>query len=386
MTSESRPTVAEPKPASFFTRELVPLLKGWCFSFVGWGLVAFVLGAKLSMDTGGPWLMGLRPGIRDWLPWAVMTPVIFRFVQRFPVDRHTWKLAIPIQVIFCGMIIALSQWWQAFYDPFFRPAPMPLPPRAEIDGGPLPPFRDGFGPPHRRHGPPSGSWVDMFHLVTFGLPIYLMIVSGAHATLYFRRDQERAASLARARLDCLKSQLQPHFLFNTLNVIAELVHQDPEKADAMITALSDLLRVTLDSASEQLMSLGREVEVVERYIAIMQTRLGERLDHEFNVTPEARHGLVPPFFLQPLVENAILHGIEPSSAGGKVTICGWVSGETLHVSVADNGVGIEAPPREGIGLANTRARLQELFGESAEVHLTNGRGVTVELHLPFQTG
>ena len=147
-----------------------------------------------------------------------------------------------------------------------------------------------------------------------------MIVSGAHAALFFRRDEQRAASLARARLEVLKGQLQPHFLFNTLNVIAELVHEDPEKADAMITALSDMLRLTLDSASEQLVPLEREMEFVERYFAIMQIRLGERLRYECNIEPAARGALVPPFLLQPLVENAILHGIEPIPAGGAVTI------------------------------------------------------------------
>jgi two-component system, LytTR family, sensor kinase len=213
-----------------------------------------------------------------------------------------------------------------------------------------------------------------------------MIVSGAHAALFFRRDQQRAASLARARLDVLKGQLQPHFLFNTLNVIAELVHEDPEKADAMITALSDMLRLTLDSASDQLVPLERETDYVERYFAIMRTRFGERLQYECNIPPPTRLALVPPFLLQPLVENAILHGIEPVPAGGMVTIRAWIKGDKLHVSVTDNGVGMETPPvREGIGLANTRARLQELFGGAAQVTLTNGKGVTVEVIMPLRT-
>ena len=213
-----------------------------------------------------------------------------------------------------------------------------------------------------------------------------MIVSGAHATVFFRRDQQRAARLARARLDALKSQLQPHFLFNTLNVIAELVHQDPNKADAMITALSDMLRLTLASASEQLIPLERETEFVERYFAIMQTRLGERLQFDCQIPLSTKLALVPPFLLQPLVENAILHGIEPLPAGGLVTLRAQVEGDTLHLSVADNGVGMDATPlREGIGLANTRARLQELFGDAAQVTLTNGDGVTVEVTMPFRT-
>jgi sensor histidine kinase YesM len=214
-----------------------------------------------------------------------------------------------------------------------------------------------------------------------------MIISGAHAALFYRRDQQRAASLAGARLEVLKGQLQPHFLFNTLNVIAELVHEDPEKADAMITALSDMLRLTLDSASAQLVPLEREVGFVERYFAIMQTRLGERLQYECDIKLAAYRALVPPFLLQPLVENAILHGIDPIPAGGLVTVRAWVEGDKLHVSVADNGAGMKTaqPIREGIGLANTRARLRELFADAAEVTLTNGKGVTVEATMPFRT-
>ena len=124
-----------------------------------------------------------------------------------------------------------------------------------------------------------------------------MIVSGAHATVFFRREQQRAASLAEARLDALRSQLQPHFLFNTLNVIAELVHQDAEKADAMITALSEMLRLTLDTKAEQLVPLSREIEFIEQYFSIMQIRLGDRLRYAVSITPMAQDALVPPFIL-----------------------------------------------------------------------------------------
>lgn len=412
-TISRRPTIPSPSGgnsgASLFTRpsivakeltqkkvarELMFWLKGWAFSFAGWGMVAFVLGAKLVLDTGGPWAMTIRPTIRDWLPWAIMTPIIFRFVMRFPIDRRGWKTTIPLHLFSCAAVVSLCQWWQSFSDPHFRPAPLPPPlTRNHGDETPMPPpFPPGPGwkghepnEPHRRSGPP-GDWVDLFHLVTFGLPIYLMIVSGAHAAVYFRRDQQRAASLALARLDVLKGQLQPHFLFNTLNVIAELVHDDPEKADAMITALSEMLRLTLDSASEQLVPLERETDFVERYLAIMQIRLGKRLRYECYISPDARGALVPPFLLQPLAENAVLHGIEPMPSGGMVKIFARVRGEELLVSVTDDGVGIETPPeREGIGLANTRARLTELFGEAAQVNLTNGRGVTVEVVLPLRT-
>src|SRR5438876_7239502 len=104
--------------------ELVSLLKGWALSFLGWGLVAFVLGAKLVLDTGGPWTMTVRPGIRDWLPWAVLTPIVFRFVMRFPIDRQGWKVAVPLHLFCCVAVVSLCQWWQGFSDPSFRPAPL----------------------------------------------------------------------------------------------------------------------------------------------------------------------------------------------------------------------------------------------------------------------
>ena len=369
-----------------FISGLLSLLKGWALSFAGWGMVAFVLGGKLVLD-GGSWGMIIRPSIRDWLPWAVLTPIIFRFVMRFPIDRRSWKVTVPLQIVVGVGVISLCQWWQGFSDPHFRPAPLPPPPpmhlgRTDAKHDSPENVPPNNGPP--RHGP-SRAWVDLFHLVTFGLPIYLMIVSGAHAAVFFRRDQQRAASLARARLDVLRGQLQPHFLFNTLNVIAELVHEDPDKADAMITALSDMLRLTLDSASDHLVPLGREMEFVERYIAIMQMRLGERLRHHCDITPSARAAMVPPFLLQPLVENAILHGIEPVPTGGTVTIHASVKEDKLHLTVNDDGVGLQDPPqKEGIGLANTRARLVELFGSAAQVTLTSGKGVMVKVIMPFR--
>jgi hypothetical protein len=368
-------------------KELLFLVKGWGLSFASWGMVAFLLGAKLVIDTGVPWTLTFRASIRDWLPWAVMTPIVFRFVMRFPIDRPNWKLSIPLHIFCCVVVVSLCQKWQAFYDPSFRPAPLPplramhhaahrIVPGTESSPSPNEPVRRG----------PSRGWVDLFHLVTFGLPLYLMIVSGAHAVIYFRREQQRAASLVSARLEVLRGQLQPHFLFNTLNVIAELVHEDPEKADGMITALSDMLRLTLDSASDQLVPLERETDLVSRYFAIMQTRLGDRLRYYCDITPPARAALVPPFLCQPLVENAILHGIEPVPNGGTVTVRAWINSDKLHVSVADDGVGMRTLPiREGIGLANTRARLHELFGNAAQVSLSNGNGVTVEITMPLRT-
>src|ERR1051325_9724986 len=163
--------------------ELLFLLKGWALSFAGWGMVAFVLGAKMVIDTGGHWEMTIRPSIRDWLPWAVMTPIVFRFVMRFPIDRPNWKISIPLHVFCCVVVVSLCQKWQAYYDPSFRPAPLP-PMRGMHHSGAKKSttgFQSGLSPNEPSRRIPSRGWVDLFHLVTFGLPMYLMIVSGAHA-------------------------------------------------------------------------------------------------------------------------------------------------------------------------------------------------------------
>lgn len=271
--------------------------------------------------------------------------------------------------------------------------PMPSPENREPPDWP----RDGFGrgpmPPGPLPGPFGGAkgprgpfgFFPALHLVTSDIPIYLMIMSAAHAALFYRRSQERAASLARARLEALRMQLQPHFLFNTLNTIAGLVHDEPDKADAVLTSLSELLRQTLEGSSELEVPLARELEFVERYLAILHTRFEDRLRFVFDIAEETRAALVPSFLLQPLVENAVRHGLEPKAGGGTVTIRARREGEALQLAVTDDGIG--APDlsaiRENIGLGNTRARLRELYGAKGTLALHNDHGLTVTVTLPF---
>ena len=186
----------------------------------------------------------------------------------------------------------------------------------------------------------------MLFLIGLRLPVYLMILSIGHAAHFYRRSQERerrelelSASLAKARADALKMQLQPHFLFNALNSIAELVHRDPQAADAMIGALSDLLRLTLETSGEQELPLRREMDAVERSVAIEQVRFGDRIRVETDIPADTAAALVPNFLLQPLVENAIRHGLQPQSSAGELKITARREGEQLRIEVADNGIG-----------------------------------------------
>ena len=230
----------------------------------------------------------------------------------------------------------------------------------------------------------------------FGLAIYLIVVSAAHALGYYRRAKERdlhaaelTANLNRAKLDALRLQLQPHFLFNTLNAIATLVHRDARAADNLIGDLSDLLRLSLLTTDHEV-PLARELELLDHYLAIEQTRLGNRLRIARAIEAGATAALVPTFVLQPLAENAIRHGLEPRSAPGTITISARRDGDLLRLTVADDGVGLAADQltaRRGIGLANTEARLQALHGSAAklELHTPPEGGLRVEITLPFKT-
>ena len=356
------------------------MARTWILSFLCWGIVACSLGIEMAARTQNPWAGAVWPAIRDWLPWAILTPLIFQLVDRMPIDRQRWKVALPVQILCAAVAVILCQWWKETVDQWTGMTPPPPPPMIG-DAGPMP---VGPGPPPDGLPPPGGPF-DMLRLATFELPVYLMLASGAHTLTYYRRTQERESSLALARSEAQKMQLQPHFLFNTLNMIAELVYEEPEKADAMLIALSGLLRLTMETAGEQELPLRRELEFIERYLAIMHARFDDRLKFQFGIDPATYTALVPTFLLQPLVENAVEHGLGPRMAGGLISIRARRVGDLLHLCVADNGVGLNGAKRgpEGLGLGNTRNRLRELYGDAGRLDLQDAGGLIVEISLPF---
>jgi LytS/YehU family sensor histidine kinase len=224
------------------------------------------------------------------------------------------------------------------------------------------------------------------------------IVVVAQAIEFYRRAQERERQavelrerLTHARLEALRSQLQPHFLFNTLNGAATLMHTDVAAADRMLTQLSDLLRATLTPGGPQEIPLVEELELLDRYLAIMLVRFRDRLSVSVDVTPAARAALVPQFLLQPLIENALEHGIGARPGPGRLEIRAARDGDRLRITITDDGPGPDphAVIDAGIGLANTKARLAQLYGDDQQLTLepvdeTGGGRVTVSL--PFRAG
>ena len=192
--------------------------------------------------------------------------------------------------------------------------------------------------------------------------------------------------LNEARLQNLRAQLQPHFLFNALNAIAELTHEDPERADQMIGRLSDLLRASLDAGDRADATLDDEIALARHYLTIQEARFGERLKTTIDVAAECASVLVPPLLLQPIVENAVTHGVAPKSDGGAVAIRARRAGDKLEVHIEDDGPGVTASAADGIGLSITRARLQAIGHPAAALAIASrpGGGTRAVITLPWR--
>jgi two-component system, LytTR family, sensor kinase len=325
---------------------------------------------QFSVGRGFAWSKALWWNLMEWYAWAALSPLIFTICRRLEeiVNAKLWGRAFTAHVT-AGIILAL-----------LHGAILTTGARIEAVF-----IESGF------------DWADLawlvlrnhFHADFFS---YLAIAGVWHAVKFhnkFRERELRAAELeailSQAQLHALKMQLQPHFLFNTLQTIAELVHQDPKLADRMILRLSELLRITLQSDGAHEVSLKQEIDFLKGYLEIEQARMGDRLSVKLMIEPETWSARVPNLLLQPLVENAVRHGIAPFSAKGQITISSARANGTLRLLVKDSGPG-QLPTesrRVGVGLANTRARLLKLYGISSRMELSHDDGFVVSIELPF---
>jgi signal transduction histidine kinase len=307
-----------------------------------------------------------------WICWALLVPGIIWMGRRFPLQRDAWVRHTGIHIVsvalfvFSHAVLTVSlrgpiltwmgrdwSWWPAFQQLFFL----------------------------------NFDWEMMVYWGVLGVSMALDFHRSAQAQALNAAQLE--TRLAEASLQSLQRQLHPHFLFNTLHTISALVHKDPEAADAMLAQLSDLLRLTLDRVGTQEVPLKEELDFLEKYIDIERTRFGERLQVSMHVEPETLDAAVPNLLLQPLVENAIRHGIAKKVDGGRVEIGARRDGDTLCLSVRDTGPGLSADKRSalttGVGLSNTRSRLAQLFGERHrfEFHEPADGGLAVQIAIPY---
>ena len=342
-------------------------LLGFCFwTLLGLSFASqfYISSAKAGLEV--TWTQAVNYALADWYVFALLSIPVIQLARRFRFEGSNRMRSLAAHAVasvffsFAYMVLRalVGQWQsQAAFNDVFKPL-----------------------------------LVKTWH---FNLLIYWVIVTVSHAFDYYRKYREREfraseleKRLVQAKLQALQMQLNPHFLFNTLHSISSLMHKDVEAADRMIARLSDLLRAALEGAETQEVTLRQELELLQLYLSIEQIRFGNRLTVKMNIAPDTLEAQVPNLILQPLVENAIRHGIEPRARPGCIELLAHRQDGTLALVVSDDGGGLgeNGTIKEGVGLSNTRARLRELYGATHRFELVRGQSgsVRVELSIPFR--
>jgi len=346
--------------------------------FAAWAVFGLLLANQSYVQAalGGrqmPVVTALRPGLLEAFLWALTTLVIFWLARRFPLEKGRVFRGIAVHLV-SAVLIALARSGVMVVLPWYVEW---IRPRI-------------FGP--QFWGTSSQNFL-----------FYALLLGIAHLVLYYRRYREReqaaeqlARGLTEARLQALKMQLQPHFLFNTLNAISALIPAEAKPARRMVARLGDLLRTTLEHEATQEVTLREELAFLEPYLEIEQARMEDRLTVVMNIAPETLDARVPHLILQPLVENAVRHGIAARIEPGTVEISASRGPDDrfLQLEIRNDGRGpnrnnerdLEASPRRGVGLTNIRSRLEQLYGGEHRFTLENqaGGGVLVRISIPFR--
>lgn len=340
-----------------------------------WLLVAIVQASQAVLEgalQGQPVATpaAFRAALMQTVPWILPTLAIIALAVRFPVTRATWRTALPVHVLGFAAIA----WVENLFVVLGFVLTQPEPPALSMI------LRS------------AGRWT-LLRLHVAAL-VYVAVAAGTQAWLLYRRTRARElqlarleGQLARARLDALTAQIRPHFLFNTLHTIGQLWRSGrADDADAMLDHLGDLFQRVQRTTSRPLISLDEELETAEAYLAIESARFRDRMTVEIDVAPDARALAVPPLLLQPIVENAVRHGIAVSSSAGRIRVHGRRENGRLVLEVEDDGPGMNgsgASRGTGTGLRNTRARLEQLFGaeQTLTIGAANGRGTRVHIEV-----
>ena len=349
----------------------------WALISVCWAFIAvfYTTQAGLQATVAGvpfAWTRVLRAELVYAALWVGLTVAVVQIDRRFPLDGGRWwrnglvhvGASIVIAALHPPAMVGVMRLlgWGRSPEPFWEVGKL--------------------------------SVVASFHV---NLTFYWGVLGVRYILRNYQKYRERElrasaleARLAQSQLQVLKMQLHPHFLFNTLNTISVLMTEDREAANRTLVRLSDLLRMTLDSVGVQEASLKQELDFLQGYLDIERTRFHDRLAVRLEIEPAAWDAQVPTFLLQPLVENAIRHGISPHARPGLVRISARREGDTLLLEVRDNGGGLTENGREarGMGIANTRARLEQLYGPAHRFEIGNAPegGAQVTVALPFRPG
>jgi signal transduction histidine kinase len=312
-------------------------------------------------------LRGFGVGALTWYACLVAAPLLVWLSRRVPLGRVRRARAVAVHAAALATLVVATSVAQH---------------RLTYAGAP-------------RGGPPLATFLAVALLFN-GIPL-LAVAALVHALEAWRRARESeldaarlGMQLAQARLDALTARLEPHFLFNALQGVSTLIHRDPAAADAMLGRVSDLLREVLHHEGRSEVPLDEELRVLDGYLEVARQRLGDRLDVTVDVAPSARGALVPFFVLQPLVENAVHHGVAARAAGGRVWIRAARDGDRLRLEVCDDGPGLdrrELPRgRRRVGVANTRERLEQLYGDRHRFALAprDAGGVCATVEIPFR--
>jgi two-component system, LytTR family, sensor kinase len=341
----------------------------WIICILGWLALLFITGSSIYVAGFRSFDLAVKMTLAIWLPYVLLTPLVFQMARRYPLTFKSWRGNIGIHLGLCILFVVICESFFACTVTIMKPRIMQF-----YDTAPQ------YAPPIPFFTTTTDSTLDQQIIrmasvkAVTNIPLYWVLIAFAHTLMAAARLREReqqaaelTADLAQAHLTGLRTQLQPHFLFNTLNSISALIPHDAKLANEMVLNLSDLLRMTLRDPLQHEIPLSEELKILGYYVDIQKLRFGDRLQYRLEADESAASVLVPSLLLQPLVENAILYGIEPSNQPEQITVRVRHHGRTLSIEISNtarhaSGAVLHPTYSTGVGLANTRARLTRLYG------------------------